>query len=194
MGAGLRQLQAQSTIEVSAGGHGWRLRRISAVDMALFERPALLILPASALVPTDTRPAPKDDEEIVTRIEEMAEQQKRLAQSLGDADVKRLRETDAALICASVTHYRATPDEGEWEPCQLHTGEEWDDESGLTPLSALTPGVQSELGQLCYQFQIGGEAAVRLLSAFLDRAASALARRQGGAPVRDPALDAAAGA
>lgn len=194
MGAGLRQLQDESTCEIAAGGHGWRLRRISAVDMALFERPALLILPAAALARTDTRPPPKDDAELVARLEEFAGEQKRQAQMLGEADVRRLRETDAALICASVTHYRALPGEGEWEPCQLHTGDEWDDATGLTPLSALTPGVQSEIGQLAYQFQIGGEAAVRLLGAFLDRAALALARGSSGEAVRREALDTPPGA
>lgn len=189
---GLDSLIEAAQTEVEAGGLRFRLRRISATEMATARRPAMLILSAEELAgQPDAPPPPANREEARTRmVAQIAESQRR-AKRLDPEDARRVRETDAAVVCAMVTAIHL---DDQWVPVTLTIDGEPEPASGRMPLRCLPPGCEETLQLLCYAFHSGGQDGITVLREFLADPLGASAGGPDRAPVRDPALHALAGA
>ena len=188
---GLEWLAEHATTEVEAGGLRFRLRRISATEMAQARRPALLILSAEELAgQPDERPSPASPEEARARLLEQIAESQRKAKRLGDEDARRLREADAAVVCAMVT---AIYLDGAWVPVTLTLDGEPDPAAGRMPLWCLPPGCEETLQLLCYGYQTGGQHGITVLREFLQGSVAAPSGGPDRAPVRGASVDHPAG-
>lgn len=186
----LRSLIEAAETEVEAGGLRFRLRRISATDMALARRPALLILSAEELAGQADATAAATPEEARARLLAQISESQRKAKRLSDDEARRLREADAAVVCAMVSHVHL---DGQWVPVTLTLDGDPDPAAGRLPLRCLPAGCEETLQLLCYGYQTGGQDGITVLREFLEGAVAAPSGGSGGAPVRGAALDAPAG-
>jgi hypothetical protein len=148
-------------------------------------------------MPTDAEWAAMTPEEALAvhaKVREAAIEQLRREKIANDKlppnSKKMLSDSSIALACASVCALQAR--DGTWDPCTLYVGKEWEedaDQTGRTPTAAVPPGDLMELASLAWEFQLGGEAAVRLLRLFLDGRGGEAASASAGGGVPGEAVE-----